>query len=61
MALKQWLLFSKIRCINLYNSPSDKTQLSEYVSAFHKRILSEVFKDYIFNFIEFCMESEKIK
>jgi hypothetical protein len=40
-ALKQWLHFSKLRCINNYNHSSDKTPLRKYLSHFIRRRINK--------------------
>ena len=50
-ALKQWLIFSGLRCFNIYNCSSDKTPLLEYLSAFDKRIFQKILMEPFFAFV----------
>ena len=64
LALKQWLLFSKVRCVNLYNpisSKEDKTRLSEYVLAMHKKIASEIVIEHVYAYMLTLQKFRKIE
>ncbi len=50
-ALKQWQLFSGLRCFNIYNCSSDKTPLLKYLSVFDKSIIQKVLTEPLFAFV----------